>query len=60
MEERQYHVTYNFIKRSNRKLPITRSVVFMPCNPLGVFSEASIQYCSCREVDAVSAKEYSG
>ena len=40
MEERQYHVTYNLIKRSNRKLPITRSVVFMPCNPLGVFSEA--------------------
>ena len=35
MEERQYHVTYNFIKRSNRKLPITRSVVFVPCNPSG-------------------------
>ena len=40
MEERQYHATYNFIKRSNRKLLITRSVVFVPCNPLGVLSEA--------------------
>ena len=37
MEERQYHVTYNFIKRSNRKLPITRSVVFCAVqSPRGV------------------------
>lgn len=39
MEEMQYHVTYNFIKESNRELLVTRSVVFVPCNPLGVFCE---------------------
>lgn len=39
MKEIQYHVTCNFIKKSDRKLLVTRSVVFVPCNPLGVFSE---------------------
>ena len=40
MEGIQSYVTYNFIKKSNRKLLVTRSVVFVPCNPLGVFCEA--------------------
>ncbi len=40
MEAGQYHVTYNFIKNSDQKLLITGSVVFVPCNPLGVFEKA--------------------
>ena len=46
MEERQYHVTYNFINHDSiinnacSTLPSLDSVVFVPCNPLGVFSEA--------------------
>lgn len=40
MENRQNHATNTFIKKSDRTLLVTRSVVFVPCNPLGVFSKA--------------------